>query len=58
MHYKKGRLLVMITSLATLPAMADHPHYYQVVVEQARELADAPYQPSEAELPAPLRNID
>jgi glucans biosynthesis protein len=57
-YYIKGRLLVMITSLAILPAMADQHSHYQAVIAQARDLADAPYQSPEGDLPAPLRKID
>ncbi|MCA1771353.1 MAG: glucan biosynthesis protein G [Halomonas sp.] len=57
-HDKNGKLLVMIASLVTLPAMADqHPHF-QAVIEQAKELADAPYQSPEDDLPEALREID
>ncbi|QNI03647.1 glucan biosynthesis protein G [Halomonas sp. SH5A2] len=57
-YAKKGRLLVMIASLVTLPVMADQDRHYQAVIEQAKELADAPYESSEDDLPDALREID
>lgn len=57
-YNKKGRWLVMMTSLVALPAMADPLPHYQTVIEQAKELANAPYQPPEDDLPDALRDID
>ena len=54
----KGALLVVIGSLATLPAMADQHNHYQAVIDKAQSLAESPYQPADGELPEVLRDID
>lgn len=58
MRYSTKGMVLVISSMVTLPAMANQQDHYQAVVEQAQELANAPYQPPEDDLPDALRKID